>query len=222
MKGKLNEERERVMSYQKPPKINMLHEIDEDYMNSIIDYYMENRPKAKYGVESIELLFRQFPENKNLETIFLKAAALNQIYSTRIFNVYELAVGIHNINNLDTIISDGDPELVEQVATNHNLKRKNNKGGKPIRFYSFATKYCHFHNPDEYPIYDTMVVKSLNNFNKLSGGKLNYTLESLRRFGSFKETICNFRKQVIAKEVTARKLDLFLWAYGQVFLKESF
>lgn len=48
-----------------------------------------------------------------------------------------------------------DPDLIEKIA---NVEI----GGKRRRNYSFATKYCNFHRPNVYPIYDSLVVGVLN------------------------------------------------------------
>lgn len=47
------------------------------------------------------------------------------------------------------------PDLIEKIA---NV----DFGGKRRRNYSFATKYCNFHRPDIYPIYDSLIVGVLS------------------------------------------------------------
>ena len=43
----------------------------------------------------------------------------------------------------------------------HEIPRLEMKDGKVRNFYSFATKYCHFHSMDDYPMYDYHVSKLL-------------------------------------------------------------
>jgi hypothetical protein len=82
--------------------------------------------------QSLALLFHQFcPHNTNLERILLKVTALNQFYSTRIYDTYSVA--------------------------KHILKM----GQKQRNCYSFASKYCSHHLPDVFPIYDGFVDRML-------------------------------------------------------------
>jgi hypothetical protein len=96
------------------------------------------------------------PRNVDAGEVSVKVAALNGLYATSIYGIAQMARHIVSLN-IDDPLSSGraDPGLVERIAR---LEQK----GKVRRNYSFATKYCSFHRPDVYPIYDSLVVEILN------------------------------------------------------------
>src|SRR3990172_2016078 len=92
-------------------------------------------------------LFGKYPSNQKLRDILIKATALNSLYNTNIYATVKLAKHILN-KNIDAKLRDGSPELVDEIAhVEINGKLRNN--------YSFASKYCHWHQPEMYPIYDS-------------------------------------------------------------------
>lgn len=80
-----------------------------------------------------KLFFTLCPENKEISDILLKAAALNDFYSTNIFSVYPVAKHIQSLD-IDSRLSAGDVSVVKDIqrVTINNVEKN---------FYSFATKY---------------------------------------------------------------------------------
>lgn len=105
---------------------------------------------------ALKTLFQVMPRNDDVGEVAVKLAALNGIYSTNIFAVVQVAAHIANLD-IDKKLAEPavDPDLIEEIAT-FTIK------GKARRNYSFATKYCAFHRPDLYPIYDSLVANALN------------------------------------------------------------
>ena len=103
-------------------------------------------------------LISAFPSNKILSEVYLKVVAINSLYSTNIFDTYRLAHHIFTRENFDHRVKKVDSILVEDIATEHGIKKK--------RLYSFATKYCSWHNMD-YPIYDGYIKRLLTSYLKL-------------------------------------------------------
>jgi hypothetical protein len=96
-------------------------------------------------------LFHQYPHNTELSHVLLKVVAVNSLYHTYVFDVNIVARHIHsNIPGLDSALAAGSHEIIHQIA-------KVNVNGKAHNFYSFATKFCSWHNPDAYPIYDSRI-----------------------------------------------------------------
>ena len=88
-------------------------------------------------------LFHQLcPENKTIEDILLKAATLNDFYSTNIFSIFPVAKHILELD-IDTRLMNGDLTLVDDLPTVM-------IGGKERHFYSFASKYCSHHNEKDW------------------------------------------------------------------------
>jgi hypothetical protein len=101
---------------------------------------------------ALRTVFQAMPNNTDIGEVAVKLAALNGIYA--VVRVAEHIVGL----GIDARLAEAkvDPNLIEDVARVEITK------GKPRRNYSFATKYCAFHRPDLYPIYDSLVAGVLN------------------------------------------------------------
>ena len=120
----------------------------------------------------------------------------------------ELAECIIRIKDIDERIEAGDPEVVNDIA------RSNGK----INLFSFASKYCCYHNKnvyekDDYSIFDTVLKDSLPRYyddlttgenkkwqNKFNNKEYNnYITKKLDELG-------------ITLEYRKRKFDHFIWS----------
>src|SRR4051794_36188742 len=102
--------------------------------------------KYVFQEKSLGLLFQQFcPQNIDIVHVLLKVSALNDFYSTNIFDTHSVAKHIV-ATEPDQRINNGDCALVNELA---NVAMR----GKRRNFYSFASKYCNHHNPEAFPIY---------------------------------------------------------------------
>ena len=154
---------------------------------------------------------RDFSLGNEFDTIFAKASALNTIYATHVLYMYHAAKKIHD-SHLDKLIADGDPAAVAIIAD-----VKTDKG--PFYYYSFATKYCSFCNPDKYPIFDTnveLVLKYLRDTDDLS----RFTAKDLKNYPKFIEIIESLKKRY---ELTCsyKELDHYLWFAGKEIIKAN-
>lgn len=178
---------------------------DKDYQR----YYLADNAIIK--------LFDKFPDNKNLEDILLKISVINDLYSTNIYATYLLAEHIQSLN-IDKELKKGNSNLVNKIASGHGIKSTKSK--KDRNFYSFATKYCNWHNRNEYPIYDSFVDKILKeyrnkeDFYKFKGADLHF-------FEKFKEVIQNFKEFYGLNKYDLKQIDKFLWMYGKEFVLEK-
>ena len=89
------------------------------------------------------------------------------------------------------------------------------KERKERRNYSFATKYCSFHNPSSYAIYDSIVDKVLKAYqrqDRFSSQPLG-DLKDYRRFKEVLEEFVNNYKGL--GRPSWRELDYFLHDYGR-------
>ena len=93
--------------------------------------------------QAIINLFEAFPENIKLEDIILKISVLNDLYSTNIFGTFIMAEHIQYLN-IDIQLKRGDPTLVNRIASGHGIV--SSRTNRELNFYSFATKYCNWHN----------------------------------------------------------------------------
>jgi hypothetical protein len=101
--------------------------------------------------QTLEELFRQYPNNSDPRHILLKVVAVNSLHHTCIFALDTVARHIQEHHKeIDRALAAGSPETVDVIA-------KVKVGGKVYNFFSFATKYCNWHNPSAYPVYDAHV-----------------------------------------------------------------
>lgn len=150
-----------------------------------------------------KLFFGDFKCNDNLDNILIKCSALNDFYTTNIFNVYEVAKHILSLN-IDDRLQKGDPTLVDDIAKVTILGKY---------FYSFASKYCSHHNPKEYPIYDSNVVRALKYFRK-KNSDFDFNNDDLKKYEKFKEILIEFQK-CYDIEYNFKDLDKYLWQLGK-------
>ena len=128
---------------------------------SQVNFYLrewKTLKKYKMQEESLNLLFNEWPENKEIEQILLKVSALNDFYSTYIFDTFTVAQHIKDCK-IDKKLNAGNQDLVNIIAKVDIKDKKKN-------FYSFASKYCNHHKSESYPIYDYYVDKMLMHFKK--------------------------------------------------------
>lgn len=139
----------------------------------------------KYGKEYrlIEDVLKKYPNNKTIEDVACKIAVIDFTNSTNLrqnkINLYTLAKIITNIN-FDAKVAKGDVSLVSDIISRC-----------PVKLYSFASKYCCYHNTflynrDDYSIYDSVVKKHLPEYatEKLPASKWrkNFNYETFNQY----------------------------------------
>ncbi len=158
--------------------------------------------------------------NSDFTKVFTKVSILNSVYSTNLYNKDVLAITdwiVANHVKFDSKVKKGDPSAVWDLANN----------GTTGILFSFATKFCSFSNPQEYPIYDSKVENLLWEYKKIGvfdqviersdlyhGYRCEIKNNDLRenRYVVFKELIdelfvyCNLNE-----EYKYKGLDRFLW-----------
>ena len=182
--------------------------------NELVEKYVDifNKDERYFPADqAIIKLFNAFPENKKLEDVLLKISVINDLYSTNIFGTFKMANHILKLK-IDAGLKKGDPLIVHKIALGHGIKSK--KTNKEINFYSFATKYCNWHNTDCYAIYDSFVEKVLIAYmQKDSFSK--FTKLELKDFKRFKSIINDFSRFYGLSNQNLKMIDKFLWIYGK-------
>ena len=182
--------------------------------NELIDKYISIfRQNERYSTadNAIIRLFKAFPKNDNVEDVLLKISVINDMYSTNILGTFKMAKHILK-QDIDNGLVKGEPEIVHKIALGHDIRRK--KNNTEMNFYSFATKYCNWHNQENYAIYDSFVEKVLIAYqkkDKFSGFKNS----ELRDFRTFKRVISDFLNHYKLINHNLKEIDKFLWIYGK-------
>ena len=115
--------------------------------------------ETNYGkeFEIIEEILKRYPQNDNKLIVALKIALIDITNSTNLskhksqFALNDLVEVICRTDNFDTRLEKGDLSLIKDIAI-----------CKGINLFSFATKYCCYHNTivygkDDYSIYDSIL-----------------------------------------------------------------
>jgi len=125
-------------------------------------------------------------------------------------STFDVALHIKkNIKDFKNRIDQGDPHLVSEIANVIIKEKKKN-------FYSFATKYCHHHNNEMYPIYDRFVAAMLNEYSNNNVCGFNCEGIDFKNYEQFRNVINNFCDCFnLPNEVRYRKIDKYLWQKGK-------
>lgn len=182
--------------------------------NELLDSYIEKFNKDeryKPADDAILKLFKAFPENDNIEDILLKISVINDMYSTNILGTFRMARHILE-QDVDNGLKNGDPEVVHRIAKGHGIRTK--KNNTELNFYSFATKYCNWHNQDRYAIYDSFVEKVILAYQREDKFS-NFKISDLKDFKKFLKVISDFSDYYGLTRHNLKEIDKFLWIYGK-------
>lgn len=160
-----------------------------------------------------KLFLSTYKNNTDIDEILIKASSLNDFYNTNIFSVVTIAKHIYNLN-IDKRLKAADETLVNDIA---NVIIN----GKAKRFYSFATKYCSHHFPNEFPIYDSYVEKVLMYFNKIDNF-FNFKREDLKDYKKFKNVLIQFKKFYNIEQYSLKDIDKYIWLVGKEFFTKKY
>lgn len=168
-----------------------------------------------YGPEN-ELITRclqKFPNNTDPDVVAMKVGLIDITNSTHLsqhkskISMVELANIITAIPDIDERIAAGDPEVVNEIA------RSNGK----INLFSFASKYCCYHNRnlygrDDYSILDTVLKEYLPRyFNDITRGQIQKWQDGFD-YKSYNDYITHkLDEYSITVKYRKRKFDHFVW-----------
>ena len=185
-----------------------------------VSHYADRFEEDDWSVatdKALDLLFGAFPRNCRIEGVYLKVVALNDLYSAQIRRgrkdasaLYDLAKEICDLA-IDEMLAKRLPQVVDKIAA---LR----VGGKKCG-YVFAAKYCHFHFPDDYPIYESSNVEPLvYAYQKSSGQKVSHK-DLAEDYGKFKKAVEGLRNRHGLAGFCFRQFDKFLLGYGKDWKK---
>lgn len=164
--------------------------------------------------KSLGLLFNKLcPDNTKIENVLLKVSALNDFYSTNIFDTFTVSKHILNCK-IDADLKKGEINLVNKIAPV-------TISGKTRNFYSFASKYCSHHNPETYPIYDSYVEKMLMHFKK-KDKFASFKKDDLKNYERFLGVIREFMKYYKLSLFSLREIDIYLWLAGKEYFPNKY
>lgn len=168
-----------------------------------------------YGPEN-ELITRcliKFPLNTDPDLVAMKVGLIDITNSTHLsqhksrISMMELAEVISSIPDVDARIAAGDPEVVNEIA------RSNGN----INLFSFASKYCCYHNRnlygrDDYSILDTVLKEYLPRyFDDVTKNQIQKWQDGYQ-YKSYNDYITKKLDELgISVENRKRKFDHYIW-----------
>jgi hypothetical protein len=158
----------------------------------------------------VKLFTKTYPKNTDVSDVLAKVCLLNTIYGTNILKPVTVAEHIVTLN-IDPRLESTDLDLVNDIAL------VTFEGGKKRNFYSFATKFCSFHKPNYYPIFDSYIEKLLWYFNQKDDHFYAYKRDEVRNYQTFYKIITAFRKHFGLAGYSFKETDLYLWQLGKEY-----
>lgn len=168
-----------------------------------------------YGpeMEMITRCLHKFPDNTDPDVVAMKVGLIDITNSTHLsqhkskISMVELSSIIASIPDIDARIKAGDPEVVNLIA------RSNGK----INLFSFASKYCCYHNRnlyerDDYSILDTVLKDYLPRyFGDVTRNQIQRWQDSFN-YKVYNDYITRKLDELgITVEFRKRKFDLYVW-----------
>lgn len=160
-----------------------------------------------------KLFYKLCPYNQEIEDVLLKCATLNDFYSTNIYSIYPVAKHIVELN-IDERLQRGDIGLVNEI-------QRVVIGDKLHNFYSFATKYCSHHKPENYPIYDSYVEKVLCYFQRIHNFS-KFRTSDLKDYVVFKNVLNDFRNYYNLTDYSLKQIDQYIWQLGKEYFPNKY
>jgi hypothetical protein len=153
-------------------------------------------------------LIDKFPQNADLADVLLKVTTINGLYSTNIYSLVALARHIWKLDNIDAMVSVGDTRAVELIAK---IQFKGDQ--KDRHLYSFASKYCSWHNQKDFPIYDSRARNTLWKYRK-QDRFYHFSSDDVwcyHGYAKFCEIVEAFRDNYGLKDLNFKSIDKFLY-----------
>ena len=167
-------------------------------------YFSDDQKRIAY--------FRKNPLNNDVNEIVVKISTMeheqiDDVMASRRFMADHIAS-----LDIDAALQQGQPEVVEAIA---HLDIQ----GKPHFLYSFASRYCNWHNMEAYPIYDPAIHKLLNFYRQQTIGA-ELADEEVYVYSRFKEQMIAFRQYLQMDRYNFKEVDKFIWIYGSNIIRD--
>lgn len=172
-----------------------------------IEQECDSFDKEELVVEStLDALMTAFPRNQEFTHVHIKVVTISQLYRARVKNIdaEPLAKHIWSIRNLDALLDAGSPKVVGLI---HDCSSTRSK------YYSFATKFCSWHNQKDYSLWDYNVDEALWSY-KRQDGFAKFKRYELLDYPRFVSIVKQFRDHYGLQKHSLKNLDKFLWRTG--------
>lgn len=160
-------------------------------------------------------LYSKFPNNTDLDEVLAKVTLLNAFYSTQILDMDLLNVSRDIVElNIDSSIHGEkvDYDIVNRIAYGGIFYQR--------KLYSFASKFCSFHNPAEFPIVDSYSKGMLYYMNNCEDSRFHFfthgfTQNDLNNYHNYCKVYNAFVKHFKLENISYKEIDKYLWKYAK-------
>jgi hypothetical protein len=150
---------------------------------------------------TVSLLFTQFPRNIDAAHVYAKVVVVDRLYNTQIRGKDLLPLARHIAGlRLDTLLAEGSLSAVDRIMN----------GAGVLKYYSFASKFCSWHKPAIYPIYDRYVDEALWFYRKRDSFE-KFHRQDLGYYDRFVTVIQALQIFYGLAGLTFKEFDKFLW-----------
>lgn len=182
---------------------------NKEEIRSYIDSWNKNETYSE-NRKAVELAFNEFYDTDNEVCTLNKVAMLKRVgvldsrYNTHLPSLQKIVESILSVEKLNQRLAQGDPTVVNELVE---------KGVPAV----FASKYCHFSNPEKYPINDSSVREVFAKYFNIPVSRLEKMFKAdyqnvLDYFEKFKEEVYSDSYE---------ELDKYLWVKGNEIKKEK-
>lgn len=160
--------------------------------------------------EALGQLRAQFPLNTDIRHVLLKVLVLNKLYGTMIRDIEVETVAKHIVGlGIDPLLAQGSLQAVTLITDCPNVRQ----------YLSFASKFCSWHNPTAYPIYDGNVRECLSSYQKQDSFAQFRNKEDLYYYQKLFDAVLAFSSHYGLNSLTFKQLDKFMYRVGGQILK---
>lgn len=160
--------------------------------------------------EALGQLRAQFPLNTDIRHVLLKVLVLNKLYGTMIRDIEVETVAKHIVGlGIDPLLAQGSLQAVTLITDCPNVRQ----------YLSFASKFCSWHNPTAYPIYDGNVRECLSLYQKQDSFAQFRNKEDLYYYQKLSDAVLAFRSYYGLNSLAFKQLDKFMYRVGGQILK---
>lgn len=177
------------------------------YWKTLENYVLQERALRK-------LFTQTYPSSHDMDDVLIKVCSLNDFYSTNIFSPFSVAKHIVALG-IDKRLAAGDLTLVNDLS---HVRLPN---GATRHFYSFATKYCSHHYPEDFPIYDHFVDIMLVRC-RMRDSFASFTRKDLKDYSVFYDALLAFQSFYGLEKFSLKELDQYLWVTGKRYFPKSY
>jgi hypothetical protein len=178
----------------------------------------EKLPNSKIIDKTIRNVISKFRNNKVQSNVYVKVVLINALYKTAIMDIPKLANHIFNKRmKIDKKLKEGDITVIDDIRQGHGIGPNGESAGERD-FYSFATKYSHFHNSQAFPICDNRVIRLFTKVNKeMTFRDEKFTQKNLRDYKIYKSVIDSLANHlhINIKKWGYKKIDQGLWLWAK-------